>query len=101
MLIEWQKNEKGGFVPVEVPGSEKVYPAQLVLIAMGFTGPENTVLDQLGVVKDERSNAKADYGKFATSVDGSSLPVTCVVGKALWFGRSMKVAQRLVKLIVT
>ncbi|MDQ0917675.1 glutamate synthase subunit beta [Paenibacillus sp. V4I5] len=70
VLIEWQKNEKGQFVPLEVPGSEKVYPAQLVLIAMGFTGPENTVLDQLGVVKDERSNAKADYGKFATSVDG-------------------------------
>lgn len=70
VLIEWQKNEKGQFIPVEVPGSEKVYPAQLVLIAMGFTGPENTVLDQLGVVKDERSNAKADYGKFATSVDG-------------------------------
>jgi glutamate synthase (NADPH/NADH) small chain len=70
VLIEWQKNEKGQFVPVEVPGSEKVYPAQLVLIAMGFTGPESTVLDQLGVVKDERSNAKADYGKFATSVDG-------------------------------
>ncbi|MBP1965131.1 glutamate synthase subunit beta [Paenibacillus aceris] len=70
VLIEWQKNEKGAFVPVEVPGSEKVYPAQLVLIAMGFTGPENTVLDQLGVVKDERSNAKAEYGKFATSVEG-------------------------------
>jgi len=70
VLIEWQKNEKGAFVPVEVPGSEKVYPAQLVLIAMGFTGPESTVLDQLGVAKDERSNAKADYGKFATNVDG-------------------------------
>ncbi|UKS25117.1 glutamate synthase subunit beta [Paenibacillus sp. HWE-109] len=70
VLIEWQKNDKGAFVPVEVPGSEKVYPAQLVLIAMGFTGPENTVLDQLGVAKDERSNAKADYGKFATSVEG-------------------------------
>ncbi|GGA03562.1 glutamate synthase subunit beta [Paenibacillus marchantiophytorum] len=70
VLIEWQKNDKGAFVPVEVPGSEKVYPAQLVLIAMGFTGPENTVLDQLGVAKDERSNAKAEYGKFATSVEG-------------------------------
>ncbi|MEC0227475.1 glutamate synthase subunit beta [Paenibacillus alba] len=70
VLIEWQKNEKGQFVPVEVPGSEKIYPAQLVLIAMGFTGPENTVLDQLGVAKDERSNAKADYGKFATNVEG-------------------------------
>lgn len=70
VLIEWQKNEKGQFVPVEVPGSEKVYPAQLVLIAMGFTGPEHTVLDQLGVAKDERSNAKAEYGKFATNVEG-------------------------------
>ncbi|TXK76347.1 glutamate synthase subunit beta [Paenibacillus sp. N3.4] len=70
VLIEWQKNERGQFVPVEVAGSEKVYPAQLVLIAMGFTGPENTVLDQLGVAKDERSNAKAAYGKFATSVEG-------------------------------
>ncbi|MCD1259582.1 glutamate synthase subunit beta [Paenibacillus athensensis] len=70
VLIEWQKNDKGQFVPVEVPGSEKVYPAQLVLLAMGFTGPENTVLDQLGVEKDERSNAKAEYGKFATNVPG-------------------------------
>ncbi|MBD0379600.1 glutamate synthase subunit beta [Paenibacillus sedimenti] len=70
VLIEWQKNEKGAFVPVEVPGSEKVYPAQLVLIAMGFTGPENTVLDQLGVEKDDRSNAKAAYGTFATNVPG-------------------------------
>ncbi|GGA03484.1 hypothetical protein GCM10008018_56860 [Paenibacillus marchantiophytorum] len=37
-----------------------------MLIAMGFTGLENTVLDQLGVAKDERSNAMAEYGKFAT-----------------------------------
>ncbi|WP_079914531.1 glutamate synthase subunit beta [Paenibacillus sp. 32352] len=70
VLIEWKKDEQGRFVPVEVPGSEKVYPAQLVLLAMGFLGPEHTVLDQLGVEKDERSNAKADYGKFATNVEG-------------------------------
>ncbi|MFC5446904.1 glutamate synthase subunit beta [Paenibacillus aestuarii] len=70
VLIEWQKNEKGQFVPVEVPGSEKVYPAQLVLVAMGFTGPEHTVLDQLGVERDERSNAKAEYGRFATNQPG-------------------------------
>ncbi|MBE1446900.1 glutamate synthase subunit beta [Paenibacillus sp. OAS669] len=70
VLIEWKKDEQGRFVPVEVPGSEKVYPAQLVLLAMGFLGPEHTVLDQLGVEKDERSNAKAEYGKFATNVEG-------------------------------
>ena len=40
--IDWQKDEKGRFVPVEVPGTEKVSPAQLVLLAMGFLGPEDT-----------------------------------------------------------
>jgi glutamate synthase (NADPH/NADH) small chain len=70
VLVEWKKDEQGRFIPAEVPGSEKVYPAQLVLLAMGFMGPENTVLEQLGVEKDERSNAKAAYGKFATNVKG-------------------------------
>jgi glutamate synthase (NADPH/NADH) small chain len=70
VLIEWKKDDQGRFIPAEVPGSEKVYPAQLVLLAMGFLGPENTVLDQLGVEKDERTNAKAEYGKFETNVKG-------------------------------
>ncbi|MNH88459.1 Glutamate synthase [NADPH] small chain [compost metagenome] len=70
VLIEWKKDDQGRFVPAEVPGSEKIYPAQLVLLAMGFMGPENTVLDQLGVETDERSNAKAAYGKFTTNVKG-------------------------------
>ncbi|MEO3945551.1 glutamate synthase subunit beta [Gorillibacterium sp. CAU 1737] len=68
--VEWKKDENGRIIPVEVPGSEKVLPAQLVLLAMGFTGPENPVLDQLGVERDERTNAKAEYGKFATNVPG-------------------------------
>lgn len=68
--IEWAKNEKGQFIPKEIAGSEKVLPAQLVLLAMGFLGPEDTVLGQLGVERDERSNAKAEYGKYATNVKG-------------------------------
>jgi glutamate synthase (NADPH) small chain len=55
--------------PKEVPGTEKVWKAHLVLLAMGFLGPENPLLDQLGVERDERSNAKAD-GKFNTNVPG-------------------------------
>jgi glutamate synthase (NADPH/NADH) small chain len=70
VLIEWQMDSQGRFVPVEVPGSEKVYPAQLVMLAMGFMGPESSVLDQLGVEKDPRSNAKAEYGSYATNVEG-------------------------------
>ncbi len=69
VLIEWVK-EGGRFVPKDVPGTEKVYPAQLVLLAMGFLGPENQLLDKLGVEKDPRSNAKAEYGRYATSVPG-------------------------------
>lgn len=70
VLIEWKKDANGRFAPVEVPGSDRVFPAQLVLLALGFTGPENQLLDQLGIEKDERSNAKAAYGKYATNVEG-------------------------------
>ena len=68
--IEWAKDENGRFVPREIPGTEKVLSAQLVLLAMGFLGPEDTVLSDLKVERDERSNAKAEYGKFATNIEG-------------------------------
>jgi glutamate synthase (NADPH) small chain len=67
--VEWVR-DNGRTIPREVPGTEHVFPAQLVLLAMGFLGPENPLLDQLGVEKDVRSNAKAEHGKFATSVPG-------------------------------
>ncbi len=66
--IEWAKNDKGQFVPKEIPGSEKVWPAQLVLLAMGFLGPEEQLLKQLNVATDARSNVQAEHGKFATSI---------------------------------
>ncbi len=56
---------------VEVPGTEKEYKADLVLLAMGFTNPVATVLDAFGVDKDARGNAKAttDFiGGYATNV---------------------------------
>jgi glutamate synthase (NADPH/NADH) small chain len=68
--VEWRKDENGRFGPQEVPGSEKVWPAQLVLIAMGFLGPEDTVLEQFGVARDARSNAQAEHGQFTTNVEG-------------------------------
>jgi len=56
---------------VEVPGTEKEYKADLVLLAMGFTNPVATVLDAFGVDKDARGNAKAStdfIGGYATNV---------------------------------
>ncbi len=67
--VEWVK-DNGRASPRPIPGTEQVFPAQLVLFALGFSGPENQLLDQLGVEKDGRSNAKAEHGQFATSVPG-------------------------------
>lgn len=67
--IEWVR-DNNRMIPREIPGSEEIRPAQLVLLAMGFLGPDDTALSELGVERDARSNARADYGKFATNVDG-------------------------------
>jgi glutamate synthase (NADPH) small chain len=68
--IRWEKNDKGQFFPVEQPGSEKEHPAQLVLLAMGFLGPEQALLKDLKVEVDARSNVKAEYDKYGTSIPG-------------------------------
>lgn len=69
--IQWAKDETGRFVMKKVPGSEKVLPAQLVLLAMGFLGPENQLLDKLGVemqkLPNGTHNVKAEYGKYQTN----------------------------------
>ncbi len=81
--VEWSKDEKGNFIPKRVPGTERTLPADLVLLAMGFLGPEETVLKQLGVEQDPRSNAKAEHGKFATSVPGIFAAGDCRRGQSL------------------
>ncbi|MBN1992053.1 MAG: glutamate synthase subunit beta [Anaerolineae bacterium] len=68
--IEWVANNGSRPAPKELPGTEKVWPAQLVLLSLGFLGPEDFLLKQLGVEQDERSNARAAYGQFATRVPG-------------------------------
>ena len=57
---------------VEVPGSEQTFPADLVLLAMGFTHPVASTLEAFGVDKDARGNARAHtgvLGGYATNVD--------------------------------
>ncbi|MDO6813752.1 glutamate synthase subunit beta [Tenacibaculum soleae] len=53
---------------IEIEGTEKTWPCDLALLALGFTGPESTLADKLGIEKDVRSNYKAAYGKYQTSV---------------------------------
>ena len=65
--IRWMQNS--GAPPFEpIPGTEESRPADLVLLAMGFLGPEPALLGALGVERDERGNARAT--NYATSADG-------------------------------
>ena len=81
--IQWERNEKGQFVPKEVPGTEQVRPVQLVLLAMGFLGPEQPLLDFLGVERDPRSNVKAEFEKYSTSLKGVFAAGDCRRGQSL------------------
>ena len=67
--IEWT-SDNGRFVPQKVEGSSRVLEADLVLLAMGFLGPEATIAEELGLDLDARSNVQAEYGKFKTSLEG-------------------------------
>jgi glutamate synthase (NADPH/NADH) small chain len=68
--IEWKRNDKGQFIAAEVPGTEQVRAAQLVLLAMGFLGPEQKLLEQLAVERDARSNVKSEFENYTTNVRG-------------------------------
>lgn len=81
--IQWGKDEQGRFVPQPVAGTERVLPAQLVLLAMGFLGPEQPLLESLGLDRDGRSNIKADPGQFTTSIPGVFAAGDCRRGQSL------------------
>ena len=81
--VHWEQNGQGQFVPVERPGTEKTQPAQLVLLAMGFTGPEAALPAALGIELDARKNVKAEYGQYATSVQGVFAAGDCRRGQSL------------------
>ena len=66
-----------------IEGTEKDWPADLVLLAMGFLGPEHEASDPLGLDYDERSNYAAQYGQYATNVDGVFAAGDCRRGQSL------------------
>jgi glutamate synthase (NADPH/NADH) small chain len=81
--IEWVRADNGAMIPKRIPGTEKIWPADLVLLAMGFLGPEERILEELGVERDPRSNAKAEYGKYATNIAGVFAAGDCRRGQSL------------------
>lgn len=81
--VEWKKDDQGRMGPQTVEGSEREIDADLVLLAMGFLGPEGGLLEQFGVEADARSNANAQYGHYATNVDGIFAAGDCRRGQSL------------------
>ncbi len=81
--VAWEKNDKGQLIPKPVPGTERVLPASLVLLAMGFLGPEQPLLESLGLERDPRSNVKADYDRYATNIPGVFAAGDCRRGQSL------------------
>jgi glutamate synthase (NADPH/NADH) small chain len=81
--VQWERNEKGQFLPKEVPGTEQGRRAQLVLLAMGFLGPEQPLLEDLGVHCDPRTNIKAEFEKYSTNHKGVFAAGDCRRGQSL------------------
>ncbi|CAL5227781.1 g10803 [Coccomyxa viridis] len=82
--VRWEPAENGGRPNlVEVPNTTEVLEADLVLLAMGFLGPEATLAEALGIELDPRSNFKAEFGKFATSMEGVFAAGDCRRGQSL------------------
>jgi NADPH-dependent glutamate synthase beta subunit-like oxidoreductase len=66
-----------------IPGTEREWEADLVLLAMGFLGPEHAVSDTLGIHYDERSNYQAEYGRYTTNIEKVFTAGDCRRGQSL------------------
>lgn len=98
--VNWTKNAKGGWVLNELPNTEEVFKvrihspqkiglilffpkADLVLLAMGFLGPESIIIDQLNLTKDARSNILTKSGTYRTPIERIYSAGDCRRGQSL------------------
>lgn len=68
--VKLKIDENGNRIREEIPGTEKIWKADLVLIAIGFSGPEQGLIQQLDIETETNSRVKAEYGKYTTNVEG-------------------------------
>ena len=81
--VAWTRGEDGRWSMAEVPGSEETFETDLVLLAMGFLGPEDTLANALGFERDHRTNFKAAYGRYTTTLPGVFSAGDCRPGQSL------------------
>ena len=80
--VEWVV-EDGRMNMKEVAGSEKIWEADLILLSMGFLGPEQYLGEAAGIATDPRSNYQAQYNQFKTNQDGIFAAGDCRRGQSL------------------
>ncbi|KAF2182692.1 glutamate synthase [Zopfia rhizophila CBS 207.26] len=80
--VEWTKSATGGWDMKQVEGSEEFFPADLVLLSMGFLGPEERVLAGI-IERDARKNVKTTLGHYNTNVPGVFAAGDCRRGQSL------------------
>jgi glutamate synthase (NADPH/NADH) small chain len=80
--IRWS-NDSGRPKMTKIRKSQQTFEADLVLLAMGFIGPEAYLADALGLERDARSNYSATHGRFETSVPGVFAAGDCRRGQSL------------------
>ncbi|MBJ6725019.1 glutamate synthase subunit beta [Geomesophilobacter sediminis] len=81
--VGWQEKKPGVLVPGPIPGSETTLPAQLVLLALGFVGPEQELLDTLGVARTASGTISGENDRFATSIPAVFAAGDCRRGQSL------------------
>lgn len=79
--VEWTRSARGGWDMKKVEGSEKFFPADLVLLSMGFLGPEDRALGD--IERDPRKNVKTPPGGYSTSEEGLFAAGDCRRGQSL------------------
>ncbi|MBL8891953.1 MAG: glutamate synthase subunit beta [Planctomycetaceae bacterium] len=80
--VDWTRPSPGApFSPVA--GSERVLPADLVFLALGFVGPEANIAERLGLARDQRGNIQASLGEFTTNLPGVFSIGDCRRGQSL------------------
>lgn len=94
--IEWTRDHDGSTKMKEISGTEEEWKADLVLLAMGFLGPEETLVPKLGLETDQRSNFKAKFGEYSTNIEGIFAAGDCRRGQSLivWAIREGRDAAR-------
>ncbi|ESO94104.1 hypothetical protein LOTGIDRAFT_239527 [Lottia gigantea] len=83
VLVEWKKDDAGRWQMSDVPGSEKTYKCDMILLAMGFLGPERKIVEELSIDLDPRGNLQTPKHKYATSVPKVYAAGDCRRGQSL------------------